>query len=70
MMKTGILGAGPAGLYAAILIKRNYPNAEIKILDQSPADATWGFGVVFSETALTFLRLSKIDDSLSEKAKA
>ena len=55
-MKTGILGAGPAGLYAAILIKRNYPNAEIKILDQSSADATWGFGVVFSETALTFLR--------------
>lgn len=55
-MKAGILGAGPAGLYAAILIKRNFSNVEIKILDQGPADATWGFGVVFSESALEFLR--------------
>lgn len=55
-MKIGILGAGPAGLYASILIKQAFPAAEIKIFDQSPADVTWGFGVVFSEMALAFLR--------------
>jgi 2-polyprenyl-6-methoxyphenol hydroxylase-like FAD-dependent oxidoreductase len=55
-MRIGILGAGPAGLYAATLIKRARPDAEIVIYDQSPADATWGFGVVFSKRALEFLR--------------
>jgi 2-polyprenyl-6-methoxyphenol hydroxylase-like FAD-dependent oxidoreductase len=55
-VKIAIVGAGPAGLYASILIKKALPDAEIDICDQSPSDATWGFGVVFSERALEFLR--------------
>lgn len=55
-MRIAIAGAGPAGLYAAILIRRARPDIEIDILEQNPRDATFGFGVVFSDEALGFLR--------------
>ena len=55
-MKIKILGAGPAGLYFAALMKRDDPRHEITIYERNPRDATWGFGVVFSDRALEFLR--------------
>ena len=55
-MKTMILGAGPAGLYLAYLLKRQNPTDEVHIVEQNPADSTFGFGVVFSDRALDFLR--------------
>lgn len=55
-MKINILGAGPAGLYFAALMKRDDPSHEITIYERNPRDATWGFGVVFSDRALEFLR--------------
>lgn len=55
-MHIAILGAGPAGLYLAYLIKRRRPEADVSIVEQNPADATFGFGVVFSDRALEFLR--------------
>jgi len=55
-MKILIAGAGPAGLYLAYLVKRVLPAWRIRIVDQNARDSTFGFGVVFSERALEFLR--------------
>jgi 2-polyprenyl-6-methoxyphenol hydroxylase-like FAD-dependent oxidoreductase len=55
-VKIKILGAGPAGLHFAALMKRHDPGHDITIYERSPRDATWGFGVVFSDRALEFLR--------------
>jgi 2-polyprenyl-6-methoxyphenol hydroxylase-like FAD-dependent oxidoreductase len=56
LMRIAILGAGPAGLYLAYLIKRRAPDTEVTVVEQNAADATFGFGVVFSDRALEFLR--------------
>ncbi len=56
IMNVAILGAGPAGLYAAYLWKRRHPQARVDVFEQNAADATFGFGVVFSEQAMGFLR--------------
>ena len=51
-MKIAIIGGGPAGLYAAILLKKQRPKAEITVYERNRADDTFGFGVVFSDATL------------------
>ena len=54
-MLINIIGAGPAGLLFALLIKRRNPAWRVQVFEQNPPDATFGFGVVFSQGALAFL---------------
>ena len=55
-MKIIVIGAGPAGLYLAYLLRRDRPDADIRVFEQNAPDATFGFGVVFSDRALAFLK--------------
>ena len=55
-MKILVAGAGPAGLYFSYLLKKKNPGCELRIVEQNPPDATFGFGVVFSDRALEFLQ--------------
>jgi 2-polyprenyl-6-methoxyphenol hydroxylase-like FAD-dependent oxidoreductase len=54
-VRINIIGAGPAGLLFALLIKRRYPTWTVQVFEQNPPQATFGFGVVFSLNALAFL---------------
>jgi 2-polyprenyl-6-methoxyphenol hydroxylase-like FAD-dependent oxidoreductase len=55
-MRIAVMGGGPAGLYFATLWKARHPKDEVQVFEQNPSDATFGFGVVFSDRALEFLR--------------
>src|SRR5262245_14755857 len=55
-MRILVAGAGPAGLYFSYLAKRRQPGWQIRVVEQNRADSTFGFGVVFSDRALEFLR--------------
>jgi anthraniloyl-CoA monooxygenase len=51
-MRIAVIGGGPAGLYFAILMKRDKPAARITVVERNQADDTFGFGVVFSDATL------------------
>lgn len=54
-MRIDIAGGGPAGLYFAYLMKKSWPAWRIRVIEQNAPDDTFGFGVVLSGRALSFL---------------
>ncbi len=51
-MRVAIVGAGPAGLYLAILLKRDDPSHQVTVYERNRVEDTFGFGVVFSDETL------------------
>jgi 2-polyprenyl-6-methoxyphenol hydroxylase-like FAD-dependent oxidoreductase len=49
-------------------MKRHDPSHDVVVYERGPRDATWGFGVVFSDRALEFLRAD--DEDLVRPADA
>jgi anthraniloyl-CoA monooxygenase len=55
-MKIAVIGGGPGGLYFAYLMKKHDPNHDVTVYEQNAASATYGWGVVFSDVAMSFVR--------------
>ena len=51
-LKIVCVGGGPAGLYFALLMKKQQPSHEIIVYERNAADDTFGWGVVFSDQTL------------------
>jgi anthraniloyl-CoA monooxygenase len=47
-----VIGGGPAGLFAARLIKERMPRASVRVTERSVPDDTFGFGVAFTARTL------------------
>ena len=51
-MRIAVVGGGPAGLYFALLMKRDWPELDVTVFERNRPDDTFGFGVVFSDKTL------------------
>lgn len=55
-MRINIIGGGPAGLYFALLMKKRERAHEISVFERNAPDDTFGWGVVFSDKTLSYLK--------------
>jgi anthraniloyl-CoA monooxygenase len=55
-MRIAVVGGGPAGLYFALLMKRDWPALDVTVLERNQPDDTFGFGVVFSDQTLDIFK--------------
>jgi anthraniloyl-CoA monooxygenase len=50
-----IVGGGPAGLYFALLMKKQDPRHDVRVFERDAPGDTYGWGIVFSDRTLSFL---------------
>jgi anthraniloyl-CoA monooxygenase len=55
-MRVDIVGGGPAGLFLALLLRRDGIAGDVRVYERHPAETTYGWAVVFPEGALDALR--------------
>ena len=60
-MKVVVVGAGPSGLYFALLLKKRLPHVDVRVFEQNPKNATYGFGIVLAMNGLTQFRAADAD---------
>ena len=51
-MNVNVIGGGPGGLFAALLLKKGDPGRTVEVFERNRPDDTFGFGVVFSDATL------------------
>src|SRR5947199_3169975 len=64
-MRIVTVGGGPAGLYFSLLMKRADPSHRVTVIERNAPDATFGWGVVFSEETLGSIRDADLETSLA-----
>lgn len=67
-MKIAIVGGGPGGLFFARLFKRHRPDSFIRIFEQNPSEATFGFGVTLGGSSLG--KIAEADPQVAERLTA
>ena len=68
-MKICVIGGGPAGLFFAYLMGRADAGHDIHVYERDPEGATYGWGLVFSDVALSFVReiAPELYESMADK---